>query len=239
MKIKEIISLLKEAIPYSHSWTPENYGEFGIKNVNKEVKKILFCVTATQEVVQFFKKNKYDLLISHHPYVAYGIPQLIFHTALDCCPGGLNDMWAKYLNVQNSKPFDRNLGDTGEIEKISFNELVAKIEEFIGHKIIGLKYSNGQPIRSVVICTGLGGMVVEQAAQTKADCYITGELFSPQDAKSHGFKAVIEIGHTLSEFIGIRLFRSLLPNLQIDSAPLDIDYFSGETCQGIQNMKRG
>jgi len=237
MKIKDVISLLKEAIPYSHSWVQESYGAYGIKNPEKEVKKILYCVTATSEVEHYFRAHKYDLLISHHPFIVQGIPQLIFHTALDCCPNGLNDMWAKYLNVQDSKPFDRNLGDVGTIEKTTFNDLVAKIETFIGHKIIGLKYSNGQPIESVVICTGLGGMVINQASCTKADCYITGELFS-SDVADYGFKAVIEIGHTLSEFIGVTLFRSLLPDIQIDSAPLDIDYFSGETCQGPKQYKK-
>ena len=232
MKLDKIIEILTTAIPYSESWVQENYGPQNIKSKKKEVKKILYCVTATQEVMRYFKSNNYDLLISHHPYVAYGVPQLIFHTALDCCKGGLNDMWAKYLGVQNSTHFDKNLGDVGSIDEISFEDLIKKIETFIGHKIIGLKYSNGQPIKSVVICTGLGGMVISEAAATKADCYITGELYST-DVKEFNFKAVIEVGHTLSEFMGVHLFRKLLPDLTIDSAPLEIDYFGVETSRGF------
>jgi putative NIF3 family GTP cyclohydrolase 1 type 2 len=94
-----------------------------------------------------------------------------------------------------------------------------------------VKFSTGEQISSVVICTGLGGMVIDQAAASKADCYITGELFS-SSVKEYGFKAVIEVGHTLTEFIGVDLFRSLLPALQIDSAPLKIDYFNFETSIG-------
>jgi putative NIF3 family GTP cyclohydrolase 1 type 2 len=230
MKIKEIISILTKAIPIGDSWVQECYGAYNIKNMEKDVKKILYCVTATNEVVRYFKKNGYDLLISHHPFVV-NVPQLVFHTALDCCKNGLNDMWANTLAVKNAVHFDRNLGWAGSIEKTSFEALTAKIEAFIGHKIKGVKYSTGEQISSVVICTGLGGMVIDQAAESKADCYITGELFS-SSVKEYGFKAVIEVGHTLTEFMGVDLFRSLLPALQIDSAPLEIDYFNFETSIG-------
>ena len=233
MKISEIVELLTNAIPVTDSWTlHEAYGAYNIKDFNKEVNKILYCVTPTHDVVEYFYEHTYDLLISHHPYVE-GVPQLIFHTALDCCKNGLNDMWSNYLNVKNPKHFSRNLGWHGEIDPLSFNNLLAKIEEFIGHSVVGVKYNKNQkPIQSVVICTGLGGMVLTEAEFTKADCYITGELMG--GIQNSRFKAVIEVGHTLSEFIGVSLFQRLLPSLQIDSAPLEVDYFGCETSIGTR-----
>lgn len=224
MKVNEITKILNAAIPYKDSWITESYGAFNIEDSNKDVKKILYCVTATNEVVEYFHKNKYDLLISHHPFLV-DVPILIYHTALDCCKGGLNDMWANFLEVKQAKHFSRNLGWVGKIDPISFDDLTTKIEKWIGYNIKGIKHSNGELITSVVICTGLGGMVYHEAANTKADCYITGELTS---LSTNGFKAVIETGHTNSEFIGVYLFRKLLPQVQIDLAPSEIDYFGKE-----------
>ena len=226
MKAGKIVEILSAAIPISETWGGrESYGANFLVNNNNDIKKILYCVTATREVVQYFQENGYDLLISHHPFGQSSVPQLIYHTALDCCKGGLNDMWRDFLEMKNAKHFSQNLGWVGEIDPISFDDLVAKVEAWLGYKAIGKKYSDGKMITSVVICTGLGGLVYDEAANTGADCYITGELTS---STTHGFNAILETGHTISEFIGIYLIRKLLPGIQIDSAPMDIDYFSGE-----------
>jgi len=226
MKINEIITILNNVIPKKDSWpcATEEYGPYNIRDFNAEVGKLLYCVTATNEVVQYFRKNNYDLLISHHPYTK-PVPMLVYHTALDCCEGGLNDMWKVALNVQNAHHFDKNLGWAGQIAPLSFDALLAAVEQFIGHQIQGFSASDGSTIKSVVICTGLGGLVFREAEATMADCYITGELTSSHRGR---FKAIIETGHTLSEFMGINLFRQLLPNVQIDLAPSDIDYFGSE-----------
>jgi len=223
-KIKDVVDLLNAGIPKKDSWVSEQYGPYNIKDFAKPVKKVLYCVTATSEVVKYFSDNDYDLVISHHPFLK-NIPQLVYHTALDCCEGGLNDMWRDMLGVQNPTHFDRNLGWVGGITPISFDDLRAKIEAFIGHPIIGFSDTDGKLIKSVVICTGLGGLVFHQAEETGADCYILGQLSLPDKGR---FNSIIEVGHTLTEFIGVNYIRKLLPGLQVDSAPLDIDYFGGE-----------
>ena len=234
MKISEIVSILEIAIPKKDSWTPESYGpQKSIKNFNADIQRILFCVTPTVEVVRYFNEHDYDLLISHHPF-SVPVPQLIYHTALDCCRRGLNDMWCNFLAVKEAKHFDRNLGWFGKIEPITFQDLVKKIEVWLDHEIIGLNWSSKDIIESVCICTGLGGLVLKEAEQTGADCYILGELNYPVDSDSTIFSSILETGHTLSENIGVHLLRSLLPSIQIDLAPLDIDYFGHETCLGLK-----
>ena len=69
--------------------------------------------------------------------------------------------------------------------------------------------------------------MTDLAKSTKADCYILGEATA--SATQMGFKAVIEAGHTISEQMGIVLLRKLLPEIQIDAAPLELDYFGNET----------
>ncbi len=226
MKAEEVTSRLVKGVPKSAEWSVgEHYGPFSV-DPKSEVKKVLYCVTPTAHVLTYFKKNGYDLLVSHHPFLTE-VPQIILHTALDCCAGGLNDQWAKALNLQNQLPFDGTLGAVGDLPKeLSLQELVEKCEEFIGAKVIGQVYSRIKTIKSVVICSGLGGLVTDLAASSQADCYILGE--ATDAAENMGFPAVIEIGHTLSEKCGVNLIRALLPEIQVDSAPIEIDRFGRE-----------
>jgi len=228
MLVSDIIKVLNKSIPKKDSWVNESYGAGHHVHPAANVEKILFCVTATREVVEYFKDNKYDLLISHHPFPV-SVPQLMYHTALDCCKDGLNDMWKNFLDVKDAKHFDRNLGWFGKIEPIKYEDLVRKIENWINHELIGICFSKKEIIESVCICTGLGGMVLQQAEKTNADCYVLGELTYPIRAEDTVFKSILEIGHTLTENIGVKLIRSLLPDVQVDLAPLEIDYFGNET----------
>jgi hypothetical protein len=88
-------------------------------------------------------------------------------------------------------------------------------------------------IKSVAICTGLGGMVESTAAKnSKADCYILGEATSHHSKSDFG--ARIEIGHTLSESpSGLAFFRKHLEphGITVDQASLEHDKYSGEVYQ--------
>lgn len=225
MNIKTLIHTLTDAIPKTAEWARgEPYGPYNTDSVSS-VRKILYCVTPTGEVVEFFKKNNYDVLISHHPMIV-GVPQLIFHTALDCCDGGLNDQWRDALQLKNARHFDGTLGWFGSISPTHIEDLVAAAEKFMGQKVIGQIYAKHLLIKSVVICTGLGGMVTDLARKTGADCYLLGEACEP--AAEMGFNAVIETGHTRSEQIGINLIKQHLPGIQVDLAPTPEDHFGRE-----------
>ncbi len=229
MKASEVVDRLTTRVPESDSWTLEPYGAFFVEG-NLKVNKVLYCVTPTKGVLTYFEQNKYDLLVSHHPYIA-GVPQVILHTALDCCPGGMNDQWRDVVGIKNAKHFDKNMGWSGEIEPILFNKLVKKVADFVGEPIgwthCDLDNKGNNIIESVVVCSGLGGLVENQAYGTKADCYVTGQLvYNPAYSQ---FRALIETGHTISESKpGYNLVKATLSDIQVDCASMDIDVFGVE-----------
>lgn len=227
MKAANVVNALCARIPFNQSWCREAWGPY---NVDPEatVERVLFCVTPTLEVKDHFHKEGYDLLVSHHPFQC-GVPQVILHTAMDCCPGGLNDQWRDALGVKNARHFDRNLGWYGQIEPKSVEELSAQCSKFMGGDPIGVIYTEVEQINSVVICSGLGGMVHNKAYNnTHADCYIVGEMTT--DPLASRFPAMIETGHTLSEYApGLKLIRSILePHVPVDGAGFEIDRFADE-----------
>ena len=223
MHIDIVIDILQKNIPKEATWhscDSEYYGFINRNSLKTEyIKKILYCVTPTLKVVDYFKNNSYDLLFSHHPFQT-SVPQFIAHTAFDCCDGGLNDFWKNKLEIKNATHFDGNLGWYGEIEPIKFTDLVNKITN-ITKQPLQSQNNHIDVVKNVIICTGLGGLVNSIVAQYDPDCYITGEGEMGDCFKSH-----IEIGHTLSEQVGIYRIRELLPDIQIDLAPLSIDYFN-------------
>jgi putative NIF3 family GTP cyclohydrolase 1 type 2 len=239
MKAVEVAEIVLHAIPKSAAWDKmahESYGAYNL-NARANVKRVLYCVTPTVEVEDYFLNFKYDLLVSHHPYRT-PLPQIIVHTALDCCEGGLNDQWRDALGLRNPQHFDKQLGWYGEIAPIAFDALCKKCERFMDRTIIGQRWSLLDTIRSVVICTGLGGSVTREARRTGADCYIMGEgSMLPEHT---GFAAIIETGHTNSEWIGARLIRKLLEphGITVDVAPDSIDRFHGEVYRAPQHVRQ-
>ena len=224
------LSKLIAACPLKDSWLDEPYGAYYF-NFKKEVTSALYCVTPTKGVIEQFERGGYDILISHHPFIAR-VPQVVLHTALDCTKGGLNDQWRDAIGVKNAKHFDDNLGWYGEIEPTDINGLRKKVRNFIGVDPIGAVYSDLDTIRSVVICSGLGGMVEREAYATGADCYILGEaVYSPLYSP---FPAMIEVGHTLSEYLpGLRFVRNALgPDIIVHGADLSVDRYNNE-CRGL------
>ena len=230
LKLQEFNEILHKAVPFKDTWIKEAYGPHNTKlNTKRAVERALYCVTPTPGVVQQFKDGGYDILLTHHPYIV-GVPQWIAHTALDCTTGGLNDQWRDVFNLKNTKHFDGNLGWYGELERPhSLQELIEKSENFVGAPLIGEHHGHEHPINSIVICTGLGGMVEREARKTGADCYVLGE--ASQHHKNSLFKARIEVGHTLSEHgTGLAFFRKhLTPHgIIVDGASLEHDKYSGE-----------
>lgn len=234
VSIQELTQTIEAKIRKNDAWhvcAHENYGAFNIAP-DKKLEKLLYCVTISSAVVAYAKKNGYGAIISHHPILnKENFPQLIYHTSLDCAPVfSLNDFWKDFLGVKNAKHIETNLGWTGDIEPISFQNLQDKIETKLEAKMIGEMYNSQSEINSVAICAGLGGAVNNLALKTNADCYILGQNIV--ESKETGFRNVIEQGHTLSERCGHKTLGKIIKDLpiQFDIVPLKLDHsFTGET----------
>jgi len=241
MNTDDLIDICTAAVPESGGWdrvVGEKYGANSLVSDVRSVNRVLYCVTPTLEVQRYFRENAFDLLISHHP-MASEVPTLTFHTALDCAEGGLNDRWRDALGLRNARHFDGNLGWAGEIDPVPYAELVARCAAFAGGLDGETYWKPGKSdlVHSVVLCTGLGGMVTSEAGESGAEVYVVGQNL--QASKDMGFRGVIEVGHTLTEWIGVDLFRSLLNphDVVVEQAPIAIDRYGSEVYAGTKRRK--
>jgi putative NIF3 family GTP cyclohydrolase 1 type 2 len=234
MIMEDAVTRLLAALPYLETWE-RSLGEcYGPGHIIPEriVRKALYAVTITPEVEDLFMGGGYDFLFAHHPFrPRKAIPHFLAHTAFDCCVGGLNDLWAEKLGLRDANPITDHLGRFGRIEPVSFEALCERIRDISGG-IEGQVHGGENMIESVAVCSGLGGWIAREAEATRADVFVTGELSQP--AASLAFPGVIEMGHTRSERVGVEVIRRILGSeVQVDAAPLGIDYFSEEIYRPI------
>lgn len=134
MRCRELIEKLEELAPLSCACEWDNPG-FLAGRGDKEIKKIMIALDATNEVVEEAVKMGADLLLTHHPlifkalkrvndedFVGRRILKLIqadicyvaMHTNFDIAPGCMADLAAKRLGLKAEGPLEV----TGEKEGI-------------------------------------------------------------------------------------------------------------------------
>jgi putative NIF3 family GTP cyclohydrolase 1 type 2 len=224
----------------------DHYGLYS-KTPNNTVNKILLCTTATYEVVQKFKAENFDLLVSHHDNIAR-VPQIIFHSIMDEAEAGHNVYFAKRMGLQNFKKGE--VSCAGEIYKpLTLDEFLVYLNKH-GFEVKGVIHKNNTVkrdndlIKSVVYTAGLGGMLInDQSLQgmgwednplfdfrnIEADVYVTGQVISKYDLDNNKFKYIIELSHTTSEKPLFKRIHNQLknrwPKLTVEVTDNEIDYF--------------
>jgi putative NIF3 family GTP cyclohydrolase 1 type 2 len=226
MKIRDIARRLETSIPdLAAANAPEPYGAYHVDR-QARIARALYCVAPSVAVLDHFRSGGYDVLISHQPLVV-GVPQLVFHAALAACPGGLADQWSRHLELSSPVRLRHGTAVAGQIAPTTLEKLVAKVSLLAHGRIDGAAFQRrgaageAAPIRSVAVCTGRGGALAPAALALGVDCLILGE--ASRAACEMGFRAVVEVGRTRSAWMGVRLFRELLPELTIDAAPLALE----------------
>ncbi|WDV44510.1 Nif3-like dinuclear metal center hexameric protein [Clostridiaceae bacterium M8S5] len=121
MKVNDIIKAFNKLAPSHYVYKWDNSG-LQIGDVQKEVKKMLLALDITDSVIDEAIKGNFDMIITHHPFIFKPIKSIdmstkkgtlikkiinnditIFscHTNLDACKGGVNDVLAKLLDIED------------------------------------------------------------------------------------------------------------------------------------------
>lgn len=133
MKCSKIIEELETLAPVSMACEWDNPGLLAGRS-EKEVKKILLAVDATDSVIEQAVMQGADLLITHHPLIFKPLKQVndqnfisrriltliqkdisyyAMHTNFDAAPGCMADLAAKRLALKNSRVLEP-MGSTAE-----------------------------------------------------------------------------------------------------------------------------
>ena len=142
MQCREVITYLDELAPRAYACEWDNPG-FLAGREEKEIKKILVALDATDEVVEQAIRQQADMLVTHHPlifkplkqvtdrnFISRRIVELIqadicyfaMHTNFDIAPGCMADLAAEKLGLLPEEPLEV----TGEVTEEAAGEMIQK-----------------------------------------------------------------------------------------------------------------
>lgn len=162
------------------------------------------------------------------------------HSNLDLAIGGVSDVLSKELNIENTsslkerfkeevqgKSISYGYGRIGDIPETSLENFIKVIKRSLNIDNLVLYGSLDKPIRKVAVCGGSGSDFIKDAAEAKADLYITGDIkyHEAQYAYERGL-TLIDIGHFHSEKL---ILPAIKKYLEKEFKSLNIEFVMEQT----------
>lgn len=233
--LSEIIDILDSLAPQSLAEDWDNCG-LQLGDLNWPVKKIWVALDPTLPVVEAACGQKVDLLVTHHPLIFRPLKAIEFHTPLgaiidlatrhqlaiftahtnlDSVSGGLNDILARRLGLDNLKPLSAGpaprASDSSEIQPgigrigtlgkaVKLKSLALAIKKEMGLDTIKFAGDPNLIVRKAAVCTGSGSSLLADFFASGAQVYISGDMryHDARDVEAAKL-GVIDIGHFSSE----------------------------------------
>lgn len=225
MKLKNLSEILdlKLKKDIAESW--DNVGLL-VGDMNAEIKKVLLSLELTKDVLDMAKKEKADLIITHHPAIFSGLKKvvsnndnLIFelirnnialysaHTNFDAIEDGLNDYVVSLLGGQNSEVIKSEEEHVGicrifDFEEQPMSEFIGKVKEKLNIEALRFIGNIDCTVKRAAIVTGSGADYSEMAFANGAEVFITGDLkyHYALELKEKGLN-IIDAGHFDTECV--------------------------------------
>jgi GTP cyclohydrolase I len=240
--LSDIIQILDKLAP---PFLAEEWDNCGLQlgDVTWPVTKIWVALDPTLPVVAAACDQKVDLLITHHPLIFKPLKSIEFHTPLgavlnlatrqnlaifaahtnlDSAAGGLNDIFARRIGLQDLRPlvagketrryqYDNyplitreqrpGIGRTGYLDPaMDLKSLARMIKKKMGLKRIKFAGDPHLKIKKAAVCTGSGSSLLANFFASGAQAYISGDMryHDARDIEAANL-GVIDIGHFSSE----------------------------------------
>ena len=208
--VGDVCAVLEAFAPLSLQESYDNAGLI-LGNRDQEVTGILIALDATLDIIDEAVNLGCNLIVTHHPFIFKGLMTItgknhtenclikairndiaIYagHTNVDSVRGGVNERMADKLGLTDTsilvpisqKDCDCGLGMIGTLPvSLSETEFLQLIKSTFKCERIRFSALRGKNIQRVALCGGSGSEFLENALDSGADAYLTGE------AKYHEF----------------------------------------------------
>lgn len=227
--VNDILNYLNTFAP---AYMKEDWDNVGLLcgKENQPVTKILVALDPFEHVCKEAEAIGAELIVTHHPLI-FSAPRAITdttplgrtiihliqknisainaHTNLDCAPGGVNDVLAQRLGLQNIQVLDPKGTDcdgnpwgllrTGEVKEQSLLDFLANVKSALNCK--GVRYADGnRTVSKVAVGGGSCGGALREVYDAGCDTFVTADVKYNQfnDAKELGIN-LIDAGHFCTE----------------------------------------
>ena len=203
--VADILMYIESIAP---PYMKENWDNVGLLcgRKSKEVKKILVALDPFRNVIAEAIELGADLIVTHHPLifgeeikavneetetgrclltlVEHGIAAINAHTNLDLAPGGINDVLAQKLGLQeievvNPEGMDSDgrpygLLRAGTVEEQPLEQFLATVKSKL--HCDGLRYAGNSPVHKVCVGGGSCGSAFAEAHAHGCDTLVTADV---------------------------------------------------------------
>lgn len=202
----EIVKKIEEFAPLENqeSWDASGWV---VDLPEAKVKKVMFALTVTDDILEQAIKSGCNMIISHHPmfFVPWkyrNINIYCAHTNLDKAIGGTTDTLIKALHFEGRfhNDFVRivNLENEMSVEFLKLKLLpISPRLRIVNNKKV-------KTIKTIGFCAGSGSEFIKD---TPCDAFVTGDLKYHSAVETD--KVVYDIGHFESEIMSVALLKEL------------------------------
>ena len=215
-----VADILKYIESIAPPYMAESWDNVGLLCGRKDraVHKILVALDPFASVIEEAIAEKADLIVTHHPLIfrdnltavnedtqtgrclltliENGIAAINAHTNLDLAPGGVNDVLAATLGLENVEIIDPT-GDPaygllrmGQVSQQPLPDFLTSVKRNL--HCDGLRYvDGGKPVRKVAVGGGSCADGMHRVAQMGCDTFVTA------DVKYNQFRTACELGLNL------------------------------------------
>jgi dinuclear metal center YbgI/SA1388 family protein len=224
-----------------------------------EVTRVMFAVDPTLEVIDEAIEWGAELLITHHPLLLKGVTSvaantpkgravhrliesgtalLTVHTNGDSAVGGVSDVLADALGLENVSPLtpaadglpEEGIGRVGDLnESMTLGDFAARVFGILPSVAGGVRVSGDKDglVHRVAVCGGAGDSLFDEVRASNADLYITADLrhhpaSEAREAAVNGRPYLIDVSHFASEWLWLPAAAEALGNVLADQG-LDVE----------------
>ena len=197
---RNILNYLYKLFPLSIAKKNHDYVGLMVGPLKEETSKILLCLDFDGELLPLLDTYKPDLIITHHPFIygpskkevlshdpvrkawydeiqKRGISLVSMHTNFDEGNGGMNDVLASKLELENIySPSNAPVMRIGTLkDEMDIHQFVYYAKEKLNVSYGLLTHYGNDTIKSVGIIGGGGASFWKYALENDVDIYISGD----------------------------------------------------------------
>lgn len=229
IKLRGLLAVLEEIAASSLAESWDNVGLM-VGNPEQEVTGVLVALDFTEDLLAEAEQCGCNVVVTHHPLIfkplqavrtdqvtgrllaralASGVAVVSCHTNLDKVAGGVNDVLAQRLGLDDCRvlaadpnsPAGTGFGRIGDLPAtISFTEFIDKLLGVLAVPAVRVAGVVPEKLSTLAVCGGSGSELAETAREAGAQLFVTGEVkhSTARWAEAAGF-CVIDAGHYATE----------------------------------------